>query len=218
MIHIIFLFNIRNIFIFIFDSPRMVVLKVKIVQECKEPKVEMYKPIWGLEFKCNDSRIQFNLFQFSQEYSNQRNVRKKRSNKNTRCNGVRLKNVYVSGTLNLKQLRLSRNTKNSFTLVELGPLHKNGLSSLLVTRVTTHSKRWVTTHSKNKKWVTTHSRKIWALQLKKQITRRTRRIKLGEWRETRLSLNKNLANWVFLISWIISLTLYMANKLSGVMI
>jgi hypothetical protein len=49
-------------------------------------------------------------------------------------------NAYVSGTLNLQQLRLSWNTKNSFTLVELGPLHKNELSSLSVTRVTTHSK------------------------------------------------------------------------------
>jgi hypothetical protein len=56
----------------------MVVLKVKIVQECKEPKVEMYKSIWGLMFKCNGSRIQFNLIQFSQEYSNQRNVRKEK--------------------------------------------------------------------------------------------------------------------------------------------
>jgi hypothetical protein len=47
------------------------------VQECKEPKVEMYKSIWGLVFKCNDSGIQFNSIQFSQEYSNRRNVRKK---------------------------------------------------------------------------------------------------------------------------------------------
>jgi hypothetical protein len=86
----------------------------------------MYKPIWGLEFKCNGNRIQFNLIQFSQEYSNQRNMRKekKRSNKNTKYNGVRVKNAYVSGTLNLQQLRLSRNTKNNFTLVELGPLQK----------------------------------------------------------------------------------------------
>jgi hypothetical protein len=38
--------------------------------------------------------------------------------------------------------------KNSFTLVELGLLHKNGLPSLSVTRVATHSKMWVTTHSK----------------------------------------------------------------------
>jgi hypothetical protein len=30
--------------------------------------------------------------------------------------------------------------KTSFTLVELGPLHKNRLSRLSVTRVTTHSK------------------------------------------------------------------------------
>jgi hypothetical protein len=42
------------------DRPRMVVLNVKIVQECKEPKVEMYKPIWGLVFKCNGGGRQFN--------------------------------------------------------------------------------------------------------------------------------------------------------------
>jgi hypothetical protein len=107
----------------------MVVLKVKIEQECKEPKVEMYKSIWGLVFKCNGSEIQFNTIQFSQEYSNQRNARKEKK----RCNRVWLKNAYVSGTLNLQQLRLSRNTKNSFTVVELGPLHKNGLPSLSVT-------------------------------------------------------------------------------------
>jgi hypothetical protein len=47
------------------------------VQECKEPKVEIYKPVWGLMFKCNDSGIRFKTIQFSQEYSNQRNVRKK---------------------------------------------------------------------------------------------------------------------------------------------
>jgi hypothetical protein len=39
------------------DSHRMMILNVKIVQECKESKVEMYKPIWGLMFKCNDSGI-----------------------------------------------------------------------------------------------------------------------------------------------------------------
>jgi hypothetical protein len=33
--------------------------------------------------------------------------------------------------------------KNSFTLVELGPLHKNGMPSLSIIRVTTHSKWWV---------------------------------------------------------------------------
>jgi hypothetical protein len=61
-----------------FDSPRMVILKVKIVQEYKEPKLKMYKPIWGLVFKCNDSGIQLNLIQFSQEYNNRRNVRKEK--------------------------------------------------------------------------------------------------------------------------------------------
>jgi hypothetical protein len=62
----------------------------KIVQECKELKVEMYKLIWGLVFKYNGSKIQFNSIQFSQEYSNQINMRKekKRSNKNTRFNEV----------------------------------------------------------------------------------------------------------------------------------
>jgi hypothetical protein len=33
--------------------------KVKIVQEYKEPKVEMYKPIYDLMFKYNGSGIQF---------------------------------------------------------------------------------------------------------------------------------------------------------------
>jgi hypothetical protein len=42
--------------------------------------------------------------------------------------------------------------KNSFTLVELVPLHKNGLLSLSVTRMTTHSKQ-------KGEW-TTHSRKV----------------------------------------------------------
>jgi hypothetical protein len=35
--------------------------------------------------------------------------------------------------------------KRVFTFVELGPLHKNGLPSLSVTRVTTHSKQEVST-------------------------------------------------------------------------
>jgi hypothetical protein len=61
----------------------MVVLKVKIVQEYKEPKVEMYKPIWGLVFKCKGSEIQFNSIQFSQEYNNQINVRKKKDQTRT---------------------------------------------------------------------------------------------------------------------------------------
>jgi hypothetical protein len=38
----------------------------------------MYKSIWDLVFKYNDSGKQFNLIQFSQEYSNQRNERKKK--------------------------------------------------------------------------------------------------------------------------------------------
>jgi hypothetical protein len=53
-------------------------LKVKIAQEYKEPKVEMYKPIWGLMFKCNGSGIQFKSIQFSQEYNNKKNMRKEK--------------------------------------------------------------------------------------------------------------------------------------------
>jgi hypothetical protein len=48
------------------------------MQHCKEPKIEMYKPIWGLVFKCNGSGRQFNSILFSQQYSNQRNKRKKK--------------------------------------------------------------------------------------------------------------------------------------------
>jgi hypothetical protein len=71
-----------------------------------------------LIFKCNGSGIQFKSIQFSQEYSNQRNVRKKSKDK------IRTQNV----------------TKFGFTLIELGTLYKNGLPSLSVTRVTTHLK------------------------------------------------------------------------------
>jgi hypothetical protein len=73
------------------------------VQECKEPKVEMYKSIWGLMFKCNGSGMRFKSIQFSQEYSNQRNV-KKRSKDKARTQDVTefgFNNAYVSGTLNL---------------------------------------------------------------------------------------------------------------------
>jgi hypothetical protein len=73
------------------------------VQECKELKVEMYKPIWGLMFKCNDSRIRFKSIQFSQEYNNQINVRKESKDK-ARTQDVPefgFNNAYVSGTLNL---------------------------------------------------------------------------------------------------------------------
>jgi hypothetical protein len=65
--------------------------------------------------------------------------------------------------------------KNSFTLIEIGPLHKNGLLSLSVTRVK-HTKKSEWQHTQNKKWMTTHSRKIsttaqekWAQQLKNRL-------------------------------------------------
>jgi hypothetical protein len=69
----------------------------------QEPKVEMYKSIWGLMFKCNGSGIIFKLIQFSQEYSNQRNVRKESKDK-ARTQDVTefgFNNAYVFGTLNL---------------------------------------------------------------------------------------------------------------------
>jgi hypothetical protein len=73
------------------------------VQECKEPKVEMYKPVWGLMFKCNGNGIRFKTIQFSPEYNNQRNVRKESKDK-ARTQDVTefsFNNAYVSGTLNL---------------------------------------------------------------------------------------------------------------------
>jgi hypothetical protein len=148
------------------------------VQECKEPNVEMYKLIWGLMFKCIMA-AEYNLIWFNSH----KNIaikemwEKKDQTRTQDVTEFGFKNAYVSGTLNLQQLRLSRNTKNSFTLVELGHLHKNRLPSLSVIKVTTHSKRWVTTHSK--RWAL-QLNKGWALQLKKIFTRRSRRIKLGE--------------------------------------
>jgi hypothetical protein len=93
---------------------------------------------------AEDNSIQFNSHK---NIAIKKMREEKKTNKNTRCNRVRLKNIYV-------WLPTSNNwgwaeiLKNSFTLVELGPLHKNGLQRLSVTRVTIHSKRWVTTHSK----------------------------------------------------------------------
>jgi hypothetical protein len=73
------------------------------VQECKEPKVEMNKPIWDLMFKSNGNGIRFKSIQISQEYSNQRNVRKESKDK-ARTQDVTefdFNNAYISGTLNL---------------------------------------------------------------------------------------------------------------------
>jgi hypothetical protein len=79
----------------------------------------------------------------TQEYSNQINGRKEKkiSNKNTRCNGVRIKMSTSPELPTSNNWGWAETLKNSFTVVELGLLHKNELSSLSVTRVTTHSKR-----------------------------------------------------------------------------
>jgi hypothetical protein len=68
------------------------------VQERKKRKVEMYKLIWDLVFKCNGGGRQFNSIQFLQEYNNLRNERKekKRTNKNTKCNRIRFKMLTFS--------------------------------------------------------------------------------------------------------------------------
>jgi hypothetical protein len=84
---------------------------------------------------AEDNSIRFNSHNNSIRFNSHKNIaikeirekKRKDQNNNTRCNGVRLKDAYISGTLNLQQLRLSRNTKKRFTLVELGPLHKNRL-------------------------------------------------------------------------------------------
>jgi hypothetical protein len=94
---------------------------------------------------------EYNLIQFNSHKNIAiKEIWKKRSNKNTRCNIIRLKNAHVSGTLNLQQLRSSRNTKNNFTLIELGPLHKNELPNLSVIRVTIHSKQEVSNNTLKK--------------------------------------------------------------------
>jgi hypothetical protein len=64
------------------------------------------------------------LFQLSQEYSNQINERKekKRSHKNTRCNGVRFKMPTSPGLPTFNNWGWVETLKNSFTLVEFGPL------------------------------------------------------------------------------------------------
>jgi hypothetical protein len=114
-------------------------LKAKRVQDCKEPKVEMYKPIWDLVFKSNDSGIQFNLISFSQEYSNQRNERKKKDQTITQdVTEFGLKMPTSPGLPTSNNWGWVKTPKKIFTLVELDPLHKNGLSSLSVTRMITH--------------------------------------------------------------------------------
>jgi hypothetical protein len=128
------------------------------------------------------------LIQFSQKYSNQRNDRKekKRSNKNTRCNEIQFIMLTSLGLSTSNNWGWAEILENSFTLVELSTLHKNGLSSLSVTRVTTHSKI-------KDEWQ--HTQEMWLLQLKIVYNEsRSRRIKLGEWKEARLRLNKDLIN------------------------
>jgi Na+-translocating ferredoxin:NAD+ oxidoreductase RnfC subunit len=61
----------------------MMIFKARIIQDCKKINVKVYKPIWGLVFKCNDSGKKFNSIQFSQEYNNQKIERKKKDQTKT---------------------------------------------------------------------------------------------------------------------------------------
>jgi hypothetical protein len=63
----------------------------------------MYKSIWNLMFNYNGSEIRFKSIQFSQEYSNQRNVRKESKDKAKTQDVTEFgfNNAYVSGILNL---------------------------------------------------------------------------------------------------------------------
>jgi hypothetical protein len=90
------------------------------------------------------------------QFNSQKNITIKEMWEKKRKDQIRTQNVMEFGLKMPTSPGLSTSNnwgwaetlKNSFTLVELGPLHKNRLASLSVIRVTTHSKRWVTTHSK----------------------------------------------------------------------
>jgi hypothetical protein len=97
----------------------------------------MYKPIWGLVFKCmttEDNSIRFN---FHKKIAIKEMRGKKRSNKNTRCNRVQLKMPTSPELPTSNNWGWAETLKNSFTFVELDLLHKNELPSLSVTKVTT---------------------------------------------------------------------------------
>jgi hypothetical protein len=129
-------------------------------------------------------------------------------------------NAYVSETLNLQQLRLSRYIKKYFYTCRTWSLTQNELPRLSITRVTTHSKReWQHTQNVSDNTLKTRSehyssKRSWAQQLKRMFSRRSRRIKLGEYKEARLSLNKDLANWVYqYLDFSLSLWIWLVSSL-----
>jgi hypothetical protein len=128
----------------------------------------MYKPIWGLIFKYNGSRIQFNSIQFSQEYSNQRKMRKDQ----TRTQDVTefgLKMPTSPGLSTSNNWGWAETLKNNFTLIELGLLQKWAAKPIDNKSDNTLKKGWVTTHSKQEvsdntlKKVSTTAQERWAL-------------------------------------------------------
>jgi hypothetical protein len=86
---------------------------------------------------------EYNLIQFNshKNISIKETKKKKRSNKNTRCNEVRLTMPTSPGPSTSNNWDSTETLKNSFILVELDPLYKNELPTLSVTKVTTHSKK-----------------------------------------------------------------------------
>jgi hypothetical protein len=88
---------------------------------------------------AEDNLIQFNSHK-NIAIKEMREKKKEWSNKNTRCNGVRLKMPTFSELPTSNNWGWAETLKNSFTLVELGPLHKNRLPSISIIRVITHSK------------------------------------------------------------------------------
>jgi hypothetical protein len=73
---------------------------------------------------AKDNSIQFNSHH-NIVIKEMREKKKKRSNKNTRCNGVRLKMPTSPGLPTSNNWDWAETLKNSFTLIEFGPLHKN---------------------------------------------------------------------------------------------
>jgi hypothetical protein len=115
-------------------------------------------------FKCNDSVIQFKSIQFSQEYSNQRNVRKKRKDQ-SRTQDITefgFNNAYVSETLNLQQLKLSRYIKKNIQKWAAKPIDNTSDNTLKIMSDNTLKTRSEYYSSK----------KSWAQQLKKKLRRR----------------------------------------------
>jgi hypothetical protein len=125
---------------------------------------------------------EYNLNQFNSHKNIAiKEIWEKKSKDKTRTQDVTefgFNNAYVSGTLNLQQLNLSRYIKKGFTLVEFGPLQKwvakpiGNTSDNTLKNVSDNTLKTISEHYSSKR--------SWAQQLKIMFSRRSRRIKLGE--------------------------------------